>query len=187
MPPKFECAARRPTRPADTGSSWARPANTVKALVITDPDGRLLFCGQTRPGAIHDLTQVRQAGLVELLARTPGVTLLTDAGYQGLSAQTAGAVITPRPARLRNQLPVPPALAAAHEAERRTHATKRIRVERGISHLKNWPALSRHLGRREQLDTILPAVAGLVSSQERAPRPDQHHGQPRALPAGTTR
>ena len=162
-------------------------ANTVKALVITDAAGRLLFCGQTRPGAIHDLTQVRQAGLVELLARTPGVTLLTDAGYQGLSAQTAGAVITPRPARLRNQLPVPPALAAAHEAERRTHATKRIRVERGISHLKNWPALSRHLGRREQLDTILPAVAGLVSSQERAPRPDQHHGQPRALPAGTTR
>ena len=32
-------------------------ANTVKALVITDPDGRLLFCGQTRPGAIHDLTR----------------------------------------------------------------------------------------------------------------------------------
>jgi DDE superfamily endonuclease len=24
--------------------------NTVKALVITDADGRLLFCGQTRPG-----------------------------------------------------------------------------------------------------------------------------------------
>ena len=47
-------------------------ANTVKALVITDGEGRLLFCGHTRPGAIHDLTQVRQAGLVELLALTPG-------------------------------------------------------------------------------------------------------------------
>jgi hypothetical protein len=42
-------------------------ANTAKALVLTDAEGRLLFCGQTRPGAIHDLTQVRQAGLVELL------------------------------------------------------------------------------------------------------------------------
>jgi len=61
-------------------------ANTVKALVITAPDGRLLFCGQTRPGSIHDLTQVRQTGLVELLALTPGVTLLADAGYQGLTA-----------------------------------------------------------------------------------------------------
>ncbi len=31
-------------------------ADTVKALVITDAAGRLLFCGQTRPGSIHDLT-----------------------------------------------------------------------------------------------------------------------------------
>jgi hypothetical protein len=83
-------------------------AHTVKALVIIDAEGRLLCCGQTRPGAIHDLTQVRQAGLIELLAVVPGVTLLADAGYQGLSAQTAGAVLTPRPARRTNQLPVPP-------------------------------------------------------------------------------
>ncbi len=58
-------------------------------------------------------------------------------------------------------------------------------MEHGISQLKHWWALSRHLGRREHLDTILPAVAGLVSSHERAPRPERHHGQPRALLAGT--
>ncbi len=161
-------------------------ANTVKALVITDAEGRLLFCGQTRPGSIHDLTQVRQVGLVELLALIPGVTLLADAGYQGLSIQTAGAVLTSRPARRENQIPVFPAVVAAHEVERRAHAAKRIRVEHGISHLKNWRALSRHLGRREHLDTILPAVAGLVSSQERASRPDQPRHPPNALPAGTT-
>ena len=115
-------------------------ANTVKALVITDAEGRLLFCGQTRPGAIHDLTQVRQAGLVDRLALIPGVTSLATAGYQGLSTQTAGAVITPRPARRKNQIPVLPPVAAAREAERRTHASKRIRVEHGISHLKNWRA-----------------------------------------------
>jgi hypothetical protein len=44
------------------------------------------------------------AGPVELLALTPGVTLLADAGYQGLSAQTGGAVITPRPRRRKNQI-----------------------------------------------------------------------------------
>jgi hypothetical protein len=106
---------------------------------------------------------------------------LADAGYQGLSAQTAGAVITPRPARRKNQLPVPP----AHEAERQAHATKRIRVEHGISHPKNWRALSRHLGRRARLDTILRTVAGLTFGEERTPRPDQLHRPPRALPAGT--
>jgi hypothetical protein len=136
-------------------------ANSVKALVITDPAGRLLFRGQTCPGAIHDLTQVRQAGLVELLALIPGVILLADADYQGLSTQTAGAVITPRRTRRKNQIPVFSAVVAAHEAERRAHASRRIPVEHGISRLKNWRALSRHLGRREHLDTILPAVAGL--------------------------
>ncbi|SFO58079.1 DDE superfamily endonuclease [Geodermatophilus obscurus] len=153
--------------------------------MITDPAGRLLCCGQTRSGSIHDLTQVRQAGLVERLALIPGVTLLADAGYQGLSTQTAGAVVTPRPARRKDPIPVFPAVAAAHEAERRAHASKRIRVEHGIGHLKNWQALSRHLGRRDHLDTILPAVAGLVSSQEWALRPELVHHPPRALPAGT--
>ena len=114
----------------------------------------------------------------------PGVTLLADAGCQGLSAQAAGAVLTPRPVRRKNQLPVFPAVAAAHEGERRAHAAQRIRVEHGISHLKNWRALSRHLGRRDHLDAMLRAVAGLVSSQERALRPGQLDRQPKALPAG---
>ena len=74
---------------------------------------------------------------MELLALTPGVTLLADAGYQGLSAQTAGAVITPRPHRRKDQLPLFPAVAAAHEAERRAHSAQRIRAEHGIGHLNN--------------------------------------------------
>ncbi len=89
MPPRCGCAARPPAGRAGRQRfvSGETRANTVKALVITDATGRLLFCGQTRPGAIHDLTQVRQAGLVELLALIPGVILLADAGYQGLSAR----------------------------------------------------------------------------------------------------
>ena len=95
--------------------------------------------------------------------------------------------LTPRPARRKNQIPVFPAVAAAHEAERRAHASKRIRVEHGISHLKNWRALSRHLGRRDYLDVILRAVAGLVSSQEQAFRSEQLRCPPKVLPAGTAR
>ncbi len=118
---------------------------------------------------------------------TPGVTLLVDAGYQGMSTQTAGAVITPRPARRKNQIPVFRAVSAAHEAEHRAHAAKRIRVEHGIGHLKNWRALSRQPGRCEHLETVLPTVAGLVSSQERAPRFDQLRRPLTASPAGTAR
>ena len=141
-------------------------ANTVKALVITDAGGRLLFCGQTRPGSVHDLTQVRQAGLVELLALIPGGH---PAGRRRISgAERPDCRCGHHPATGPAEEPDPglPAVAAAHEAERRAHAAQRIRVEHGISHLKNWRALSRHLGRREHLDTMLRAVAGLVSSQE---------------------
>jgi hypothetical protein len=72
------------------------------------------------------------------------------------ACDTAGAVITLRPARRRNQLPVWPAVAAAHEAERGAHFPQRIRVEYGISHLKSWRALSRRLGRSEHLDPSAP-------------------------------
>jgi hypothetical protein len=61
MPPRCGCAARPPVGPVDTGWSPARPGlPPPRALVLTDTDGRLLFCGQSRPGSIHDLTQVRQ-------------------------------------------------------------------------------------------------------------------------------
>jgi hypothetical protein len=63
-------------------------------------------------GSIHHLPQVRQAGQVEPMALVPGGTLLADAGYPGLSAQTAGAVLAPpRPdgeISCRSRPPSPP-------------------------------------------------------------------------------
>jgi hypothetical protein len=46
-------------------------------------------------------------------------------------------------------------------------------------------ALSRHLARHDHLDTILRAVAGLVSSQERVLRPARLHRPPNTLTSGT--
>ncbi len=162
-------------------------ANTVKALVITDAGGRLLFCRADPPR----LDPRSDPGSPGRPGRAAGphadVTLLADAGYQGLSAQTVGAVLTPRPARRRNQLPVLPAVAAAHEAERRAHSAQRIRVEHGISRFKKPADPISPPRPSEHLDTILRAVAKLLSSQERAPPPEQHHGQPKALTAGTAR
>ncbi|MFI7293134.1 hypothetical protein [Streptomyces sp. NPDC050121] len=38
-----------------------------------------------------------------------------------------------------------------YERQRKAHSSRRIRVEHGIAHLKNWRALARHLGRREHM------------------------------------
>ncbi|MFD6246389.1 transposase [Streptomyces roseolus] len=74
--------------------------------------------------------------------------ILADAGYQGLGAQTGGRVVTP--------------------PQRKAHPSRRIRVEHGIAHMKNWRALARHLGRREHMSDMIQAVAGLLSHQQTA-------------------
>ncbi|MFI8220017.1 hypothetical protein [Streptomyces sp. NPDC085932] len=55
-----------------------------------------------------------------------------------------------------------------HERQRKAHSSRRIRVEHGIAHLKNWRALTRHLGRREHTSDIVQAIAGLLSHQQTA-------------------
>ncbi|MEV6695323.1 transposase family protein [Micromonospora sp. NPDC051196] len=158
--------------------------NTMKALVICDPLGQLLFCGETRPGSMHDITQARTAGLVDLLLHAPlGVQILADAGYQGLGADTGGAVITPGPKPRKRQTSLPPSVIAAHEATRKRHSSQRIRVEHAIGHLKNWRILGRHHGRRESFDTSIRAIAGLLSEHQHTDRIEHNARRIRALPA----
>ncbi|MFC9394437.1 transposase family protein [Streptomyces sp. NPDC057027] len=69
--------------------------NAVKSMVITDSEGRVLWCSPTRPGSCAGIIHARQLGLVTLLADGPAVEILAHAGYQGLGAQTNGRVVTP--------------------------------------------------------------------------------------------
>ncbi|TDB79814.1 transposase [Micromonospora sp. KC721] len=147
-----EIRVRRPTaKRAGQGQfiSGKSRTNAVKALVITDVQGRLLFCGATVRGSTADITQAHQAGLVDWLNHTNGVQILTDAGYQGLGAQTRGQVITPTLRHHKKALERMPGIAELRQAQRREHAQRRVRVEHGIAHLKNWRSLARHHGRRE--------------------------------------
>ncbi|WP_369780198.1 polysaccharide deacetylase family protein [Streptomyces sp. R33] len=57
-----------------------------------------------------------------------------------------------------------------YERQRKAHSSRRIRVEHGIAPLKNWRALARHHGRREQLTDTIQAIAGLLSDQQTATR-----------------
>ncbi|MFH8687527.1 transposase family protein [Streptomyces anulatus] len=79
--------------------------NAVKSMVVTDTEGRLLFCSPAEPASCADITHARKLGLVELLAEGPAVEILADAGYQGLGAQTGGRVVTPRTRSSRRTRP----------------------------------------------------------------------------------
>ncbi|WP_406389664.1 transposase family protein [Streptomyces sp. NBC_00887] len=95
--------------------------NAMKALVVTDERGRPLFCGEVRAGSVADITQARDAGLVDLLADTIDLQILADAGSQGLAAQTYGLVVTPPRKRRGKHLEHLQWLRAHHEAARFAH------------------------------------------------------------------
>ncbi|MCZ4611540.1 transposase [Streptomyces sp. Lzd4kr] len=164
-----EIRVRRPAvgrKDRDKFVSGKTKQNAVKSMVVTDAEGRVLFCSPVRPGSCADITQARQLGLAELLADGPFLEILADAGYQGMGAQTGGRVVTPPHRKFKKNAPA--WYEERREQQRKAHSSRRIRVEHGIAHLKNWRALARHLGRREHMSDIVQAVAGLLSHQQTA-------------------
>ncbi|MFB8405295.1 transposase family protein [Streptomyces sp. NPDC055912] len=163
-----EIRVRRPAagrKDRDVFISGKNKQNAVKTMVLTDQNGRVLFSSPARPGSCADITHARQLGLVKLLADGPVVEVLADAGYQGLGAQTGGRVVTPPHRKFKKD---PDCYEEMYERQRKAHSSRRIRVEHGIAHLKNWRALARHLGRREHISDTVQAVAGLLSHQQTA-------------------
>ncbi|MFF8381803.1 transposase family protein [Streptomyces sp. NPDC015661] len=164
-----EIRVRRPAagrKDRDRFISGKNKQNAVKTMVFTDGDGRLLFYSPTKPGSCADITPARELGLVKLLADAQAVEILADAGYQGLGAQTGGRVVTPPHRKFKKN--APGWYEEMHERQRKAHSSRRIRVEHGIAHLKNWRALARQLGRREHMSDMVQAVAGLLSHQQTA-------------------
>ncbi|MFD5667825.1 transposase family protein [Streptomyces anthocyanicus] len=162
-----EIRVRRPAagrKDRDKFISGKNKQNAVKTMIVTDGEGRVLWCSPARPASCADITHARQLGLVKLLADGPAVEILTDAGYQGLGAQTGGRVITPPHRKFKKN--APDWHEEVHERQRKAHSSRRIRVEHGIAHLKNWRSLARHLGRREHISDTVQAVASLLSHQQ---------------------
>ena len=164
-----EIRVRRPAagrKDRDKFVSGKTKQNAVKSMVLTDAEGRVLYCSPVRPGSCADITQARQLGVVNLRADGPFMEILADVGYQGMGAQTGGRVVTPPHRKYKKKAPA--WYEERHEQQRKAHFSRRICVEQGIAHLKNWKALARHLGRREHMSDIVQAVAGLLSHQQTA-------------------
>lgn len=49
-------------------------------MVVTDGEGRVLWCSPARPANCADITHARQLGLVKLLAEGPAIEVLAHAG-----------------------------------------------------------------------------------------------------------
>ncbi|MFJ4866842.1 transposase [Streptomyces sp. NPDC088748] len=117
--------------------------------------------------------------------------ILVGLGYQGLGAQTGGRVVTPPHRRFKKN--PPDCYEGIHERRRKAHASRRIRVEHGIAHLKNRRALTRHHGRREHMSDTVQTVAGCSRTSRpqtsaRNQRPENPRtAEPRRLTANHAR
>ena len=70
----IEIRVRRPAagrKDRDKFISGKNKQNAVKAMVLTDSAGRLLFCSSAQPASCADITHARQLGLVKHLADGP--------------------------------------------------------------------------------------------------------------------
>nr|WP_252981061.1 transposase [Streptomyces chartreusis] len=107
--------------------------------------------------------------------------ILTDAGYQRSGTQTGERVV--KPPRRKFKKNTPDWYKEIHERPR--PASRRIRVEHGIVHLKNWRTLARHHGRHEHMTDVIHADPGLLSHQQTATILGD--AQPDAKPRSSTR
>jgi len=152
--------ANRPGRRAFV--SGKRKQNTIKPTVIGDGRGRLLWCGATRPGRMHDVTALRSEGIEELLRRYPTVRARVDSGYQGLARDFPDQVSAPPPKPPKDATDVQ---RTEYNTARKAQSSQRICVEHAIAEPKQWRPLQRYIGRREHFEDTMLAVAGLVSDR----------------------
>lgn len=152
--------ANRPGRRAFV--SGKKKQNTGKATVISDGRGRLLWCGATRPGRMHDVTALRTEGVEELLRQYPTVKAQVDSGYQGLARDFPDQVSAPpkKPPKDADD-----SQRAEYNTARHAQSSQRICVEHAIAEPKQWRPLQRYIGRREHFEDTILAIAGLVSDR----------------------
>jgi DDE superfamily endonuclease/Helix-turn-helix of DDE superfamily endonuclease len=152
--------ANRPGRRAFV--SGKKKQNTIKPTVISDERGRLLWCGATHPGRMHDVTALRSEGVEDLLRQYPKVKARVDSGYRGLARDFSEQVVAPprKPPKDADE-----AQRAEYDAARHAQSSQRICVEHAIAEPKQWRTMQRYIGRREHFEDTVLAIAGLVSDR----------------------
>ncbi|WP_331762725.1 transposase family protein [Streptomyces anulatus] len=116
----------------------------MNVQVLTDPFGRLLWASPALPGSTHDLTDVRQHGIIEALAEAGG-KCWADKAYQG----AGGTVRVPfRGRRLKRW----------KRRHNTTHAKIRCLGEQAMATLKGWRLLRKLRCSTNRITDVVKAV-----------------------------
>jgi hypothetical protein len=144
--------------------SGKKKAHTRKTLLIVNEHGRLRYVSASIPGAGHDLTLLRQSGVLEEIP--PDLSLLADSGFQGLQNDVPERSVALPYKGTRTQ-----PLTPEQKLHNATLSRIRIVVENTLAEMKHFRILAdvfRHT--MSVYDAIFVSIAGLVTH-----RADQRH------------
>ena len=126
-------------------------------MIVVNEHGRLRYVSPSVPGAIHDLTLLRQSGAVEEIPSD--LSLMADSGFQGLQTDTPERSVA-LPYKGSKAHPLTPA-QKLHTA----HLSRiRIVVENTLAAMKHFRILTdvfRHS--LDLYDRIVVSIAGVVT------------------------
>jgi hypothetical protein len=158
----FEQKVQRPKARAERDGwySHKKRSHTLKSQVAVNEDnGRIVDVSTSVPGRTHDLTLLKQSGLLERLPE--GVGGIGDLGYQGIR-DLHPLTACPRKKPWGKDKPRPPQDVVYNRA----FSQRRIVVENSLNRLRRYQALTQtDRQHRRQHESRVCAVAGLVNRQ----------------------
>jgi transposase len=137
--------------------------STCKKAIVVNEVGVIRDLTPTVPGRTHDLTLVRQSGL---LSRLPAaVTVIADAGFDGLANNLPDHSVATAHKAQRNH-----PLTLDHKLANRLLSGERIIVENVFAHLKHFRCLSTRFRHHVQAchHLMFTVVAIIVNRRTRA-------------------
>lgn len=135
--------------------SGRRKRPTAKASIVVNEHGVIRGITKSSPGKTHDLTQIRQSGL---LAQIPTqVRVVADSAYQGLDKTMPDHRVSTLPRAQRDN-----PLSSAQKEERRRLSAIRFVVERVFCHIKHF-SIMEHRFRHDVEDLHSDAFAVIAA------------------------
>lgn len=132
--------------------------STCKKAGVVNEAGVIRDITPTVPGRTHDLTLVRQSGLLDRLPAA--VTVIADAGFDGLAKSLPDHSVATAHKAQRNH-----PLTLDHKLANRLLSCERIIVENVFAHLKHFRALTARFRHNVQAwhHTVFTVIAILVN------------------------
>ena len=136
-------------RPQRKHYSGKKQTHTVKNTVMSTPNRRVVFLGQTFPGSVHDYNRLKQE-VSPKKAWWAKIKAGVDLGYQGIKTdyENSENIYRPHKKPRKSKSNPKPSLTKAQKRENRKVSKKRIFIEHAIGGMKAFHILSTRFRNR---------------------------------------